>query len=149
MTVDALDALPRDGRRRPRCRGSARVFADAGIDALLVTQLPNVRYLTGFTGQPAMLLVTADDAACSSPTAATARRRASSSAAAGVDAPHRDRRHRRRAARGARRARSPPGARLGLEAHAVTWAQQRDFADAFAGARARRHRGRSSRGCAG
>ena len=40
---------------RPR-----RGFADAGIDALLVTHLPNVRYLTGFTGSSAMLLVTDD-----------------------------------------------------------------------------------------
>ena len=32
----------------------------AGIDALVVTHLPNVRYLTGFTGSAAMLLVTAD-----------------------------------------------------------------------------------------
>ncbi|MEO6469958.1 MAG: Xaa-Pro peptidase family protein [Acidimicrobiia bacterium] len=33
-----------------------------GIDALLVTRLVNVRYLTGFTGSAAMLLVTADGA---------------------------------------------------------------------------------------
>jgi Xaa-Pro aminopeptidase len=31
-------------------------FADAGIDALLVTHLPNVRYLTGFTGSAGMVL---------------------------------------------------------------------------------------------
>ncbi|MHB8682640.1 MAG: aminopeptidase P family N-terminal domain-containing protein, partial [Acidimicrobiales bacterium] len=32
----------------------------AGADALLVTELPNVRYLTGFTGSAAVVLVTAD-----------------------------------------------------------------------------------------
>ena len=37
------------------------------------------------------------------------------------------------AARAARRARSRAGARLGLEEHSVTWAEQRDFAAAFAG----------------
>ena len=49
---------PADGGRR---RGSAgcRQPRDAGCDALLVTKLENVRYLTGFTGSAAMLLVTA------------------------------------------------------------------------------------------
>jgi Xaa-Pro aminopeptidase len=32
------------------------------LDALLVTALPNIRYLSGFTGSNALLLVTADDA---------------------------------------------------------------------------------------
>ena len=59
MTVVELDALPamdvagRAARLRP-------ALAEAGVDALLVTSLPNVRYLTGFTGSSAMLLVTDD-----------------------------------------------------------------------------------------
>ena len=59
MTILTLDSLPpmdvaaRAARVRP-------AFAEAGIDALLVTHLPNVRYLTGFTGSSAMLLVTDD-----------------------------------------------------------------------------------------
>jgi Xaa-Pro dipeptidase len=47
-------------RRRDALRGALR---DAGLDALLVTDLVNVRYLTGFTGSNAALLVhAADDA---------------------------------------------------------------------------------------
>jgi Xaa-Pro aminopeptidase len=33
-------------------------FDDAGVDALIVTNLPNVRYLTGFTGSAGVLAVT-------------------------------------------------------------------------------------------
>ena len=42
-------------------------FDDAGVDALLITQLPNVRYLTGFTGSAGMLPVTTADALFVSP----------------------------------------------------------------------------------
>jgi Xaa-Pro aminopeptidase len=37
-------------------------IAAEGLDGLLVTHLPNIRYLTGFTGSAALLLVRADDA---------------------------------------------------------------------------------------
>jgi Xaa-Pro aminopeptidase len=47
------------GPRLDRLRPS---FAGAGIDALLVTHLPNVRYLTGFTGSAGLLLVGPDAA---------------------------------------------------------------------------------------
>ena len=43
--------------RRDRLRAAARA---AGLDAALVTRLVNVRYLTGFTGSNAALLVPAD-----------------------------------------------------------------------------------------
>jgi Xaa-Pro aminopeptidase len=36
------------------------VLADEGLDGLLVTHLPNIRYLTGFTGSAALLLIRAD-----------------------------------------------------------------------------------------
>lgn len=45
--------------RRDRLRA---VFLAAGQDAVLITELVNVRYLTGFTGSNAALLVTADRA---------------------------------------------------------------------------------------
>ena len=44
--------------RVPRLRGR---LAEAGCDALLVTRLVNIRYLTGFTGSAALLLVRPDD----------------------------------------------------------------------------------------
>ena len=44
--------------RLPRLRSG---LTDQGINALLVTSLTNIRYLTGFTGSAAMLLVTNDD----------------------------------------------------------------------------------------
>ncbi|WP_149360105.1 aminopeptidase P family protein [Lolliginicoccus suaedae] len=44
--------------RRERLRA---VLGDEGIDAILVTNLVNVRYLTGFTGSHAALLVASDE----------------------------------------------------------------------------------------
>ncbi|HEX4808688.1 MAG TPA: Xaa-Pro peptidase family protein [Bryobacteraceae bacterium] len=44
-------------QRRQRLR---QFFKELRVDAILVTALPNVRYLSGFTGSNAMLLVTAD-----------------------------------------------------------------------------------------
>src|SRR5205823_6069763 len=59
MTVVATSTLPTMdvAGRAERVRAS---FDAAGVDALLVTHLPNVRYLTGFTGSSAMLVVTPD-----------------------------------------------------------------------------------------
>src|SRR3954452_19638000 len=59
MTALALEQLPDMDVAAPTARVRER-FDDAGVDALLVTHLPNVRYLTGFTGSSAMLLVTGD-----------------------------------------------------------------------------------------
>ncbi|MGH9082202.1 MAG: aminopeptidase P family N-terminal domain-containing protein, partial [Acidimicrobiales bacterium] len=39
-----------------------RRLADDGVDGLVVTNLVNVRYLTGFTGSAAVLAVTPDAA---------------------------------------------------------------------------------------
>ncbi len=95
----------------------------AGCDALLVTSLTNIRYLTGFTGSAALLLVQVDDALFVSDgryrdqaadqiaaarvqtrieIAGTEQKDILSAAGAGI-------------------------ARLGLEAEYVTWAQQRTY----------------------
>ncbi|MGH9182914.1 MAG: aminopeptidase P family N-terminal domain-containing protein, partial [Acidimicrobiales bacterium] len=50
-----MDVPGRAGRVRAR-------LADAGCDALVVTRLSNIRYLTGFTGSAALLVLLADEA---------------------------------------------------------------------------------------
>ena len=112
------------GGRIPRLR---QAFGDAGCDALLVTRLVNIRYLTGFTGSAAVLLVRPDDLVF-----VTDGRYRDQSAlelgGAGVEA-------RIRIALTAGRQKeflqeeTAGVARLGLEAAAVTWAQQRKFDD--------------------
>ncbi len=102
----------------------------AGCDALLVTNLVNIRYLTGFTGSAAMLLVKADRALL-----VTDGRYAEQSRhelqAAGVQAdieigdPEAQRRQLGAAA---------PKGRIGLEAGSVAWSLQRTLAGVFADA---------------
>jgi Xaa-Pro aminopeptidase len=107
-------------------------FEEARVDALLVTNLRNVRYLTGFTGSAALLLVAPD--ALVLVTDGRYREQAFDQVvAAGVDA--------RieigltgEAQREILSAAVASVARLGLEAEAVTWGQQRRYeASWFAG----------------
>jgi Xaa-Pro aminopeptidase len=119
-----LDVAPRLGRLRER-------FADAGIDALLVTKLANVRYLTGFTGSAATLLVTGDGALFVTDGRYTERSK-EELGAAGVDV-HVEIGLTGSAQRELLVAATPPGSRLGLEDQSVTWAQQREYAGAFEG----------------
>lgn len=85
----------------------------AGLDALLVTRLINVRYLTGFTGSAGRLLVTADGAA---DLLATDGRYREQAAAQVTDIE-------RHESRGTAWLRDRLGARrrLGVESHALTW----------------------------
>jgi Xaa-Pro aminopeptidase len=109
--------------RIPRLRSR---LEEAGCDALLVTRMVNIRYLTGFTGSAALLLVLPDEVLF----VTDGRYRDQSAeqlAAAGVEARIEvgltggaQRQHVQQAATGI--------ARLGLEADDVTWAQQRRFA---------------------
>lgn len=49
-------------RRAERQQAVAAALASQGLDGLLVTHLPNIRYLTGFTGSAGMVLVTGEGA---------------------------------------------------------------------------------------
>jgi Xaa-Pro aminopeptidase len=49
-------------RREERQAALRAAFAAQGLDGVLLQHLPNIRYLTGFTGSAALLLVRPDDA---------------------------------------------------------------------------------------
>ncbi|HEX5616475.1 MAG TPA: Xaa-Pro peptidase family protein [Acidimicrobiia bacterium] len=114
--------------RLPRLRA---LLESRDLPALLVTRLPNVRYLTGFTGSAAVLLVTPDDTLFVTD-GRYRDRSADELAAAGVAA-------RIEIAATPASQQEILGAavgglvRLGLEDQAVTWAQQRQFAEWFPG----------------
>ena len=98
-------------------------FTGAGCEALLVTKLVNIRYLTGFTGSAALLLVLPDELVFVSD-GRYGEQAAEQLAAAGVDA--------RIEISGTEQQRIVSGAaggirRLGLEADDVTWAAQRRY----------------------
>jgi Xaa-Pro aminopeptidase len=108
--------------RLPKLRAA---LADAECDALLVTNLTNVRYLTGFTGSAALLLVKPDEMVL-----ATDGRYAFQSAdqlrEAGVEA--RIEIGNLAAQKSAVSGAASGVGRIGLEATDVTWARQRTFA---------------------
>lgn len=117
-----MDVAGRAGRLRDR-------LADAGVDSLLVTRLPNVRYLTGFSGSAATLLVTADDLLVITD-GRYETQVGEQLAAAGVDA--RVEIGLTQAAQTELLTTAVAGLeRLGLEAHGVTWAEQRGYAASF------------------
>ncbi len=117
------------------CDVSARLPKLVGalddLDALLVTRLPNIRYLTGFTGSAAMLLVCADGTAVFVSDGRYSTQANEQLAQNGVDA-----RVEIRTAASEQldvvQAALGGATRLGLEEHGVTWAQAREFADRFA-----------------
>jgi Xaa-Pro aminopeptidase len=108
-------------------------FDDHEIDALVVTTLPNVRYLTGFSGSAAVLVVTKDVALLTTDgryrtQSAEQLQRAGAGAVeitigAGTE--------QRQAARAALEAAG--SGRIGLEAGNVTWSGQRSWADFLGG----------------
>src|SRR5688572_10985377 len=113
-------------RRLDRLRSS---FDEAGCDALLVTNLTNVRYLVGFTGSACSLLVRGDDALLLTDGryATQSSEQLAAAGVVGVDvtigAAAEQQAALVAAASGVRR--------LGLEAGHATWAAQRGYASAL------------------
>ena len=111
-----MDVAGRATRLRSR-------LADADVDALLVTRLPNVRYLTGFTGSAATLLVGPEELVVVTDGRYQTQLR-EQLIGAGVEA--RIEIGLTQAEQHERLARAvAPYRRLGLEAHGITWAEQR------------------------
>ncbi len=133
MSAPDLSLLPpmRVDTRVGRLR--AAMAATTDLDALLVTRLPNVRYLTGFTGSAGVVLVTAHELHF------VTDGRYRTQAAEQLDAAGVEARVTITATGSSQReilaaALASAGvSRLGLEAHGVTWAQQRTYAEWFAG----------------
>jgi Xaa-Pro aminopeptidase len=110
-------------------RGHALVdaMAGAGVGALLVSNLTNIRYLTGFTGSAALLLVSEDG--CTFVTDGRYGQQAEAQlAAAGVDVTIEVTSTNQRDVLAAA-VRALGADRLALEADAVTWAAQRTYAE--------------------
>jgi Xaa-Pro aminopeptidase len=126
MTAPAMPALPAMdvGARLLRLRAA---LADAGCDALIVTSLTNVRYLTGFTGSAGMLLVMPEKTVLV--TDGRYETQASEQVAtAGIDASTAIAPAAKQRELVASLVASGGRQRLGLEAAHVSWARQRAFA---------------------
>ena len=117
--LPALDVAGRVGRLR-------ELFPGAGLDALFVTRLVNIRYLTGFTGSAGLLLIGPDEVLFVTD-GRYKDQSADQLAAAGVEARIEiSGTDQKKIVHDAAQAKSY--GRVGLEAHGVTWSQQRSFA---------------------
>ena len=108
-------------------------FDEHQIDALIVTTLPNVRYLTGFTGSAAVLVVTRDlsvlttDGRYRTQSAEQLERAGAPEVDISIGTGAEQRDAARAALEGAK------AARIGLEAGNITWSGQRAWADVLGG----------------
>ena len=118
--LPAMDVAGRTSRLRD-------ALADGGLDGLLVTSLVHVRYLTGFTGSAALLLVHRDGGLTFVTDGRYATQSADQLRAAGVDAELRIGTT-AAAQREAVQVVAAAMRRMGLEADWVTWGQQRRYA---------------------
>jgi Xaa-Pro aminopeptidase len=120
-TLAPLEVAPRLDRLRA-------AFADAACDSLVVTNLTNVRYLTGFSGSAGLVVVTGDRAVLITDgryETQAVEQVAASGAPVDVEITTNEQREVASSALGDR-------SRVGLEAHSVTWAQQRTYHEWFA-----------------
>jgi Xaa-Pro aminopeptidase len=111
-------------------------FDQHGIDALVVTTLANVRYLTGFSGSAGVLTVTPDAALLTTDgryRTQSAEQVEKAGAAPRVDITIGPVTEQRKAAQSALAAATV--ARIGLEADNVSWSAQRTWADLLGGDR--------------
>ncbi len=115
-----MEVAERAGRLRHR-------FEEAGCEALLVTRMVNIRYLTGFTGSAGVLLVGPD--AMVLVTDGRYRDQANEQLAAASVAARVEMAQTAAAQQQALGAAAAGLARLGLEAAHVSWAAQRRYAD--------------------
>ena len=131
MTADAAEPKTADrgalapmevATRSERLRESVGA---AGLDGLLVSNLTNIRYLTGFTGSSGLLLLSGTGLLLLTD-GRYGEQATAQLAAAGVDATIEVSASQREPLSAAVSAAGI--ARLGLEATAVTWADQRDYA---------------------
>jgi Xaa-Pro aminopeptidase len=117
------------------------VFDEHEIDALVVTTLANVRYLTGFSGSAGVLAVTRDSALLTTDgryRTQSAEQIDRAGAAGQVDitiGPVAEQRTAVEAALGGGSAAAGSAGRVGLEAGNVTWSAQRTWADLLGGDR--------------
>jgi Xaa-Pro aminopeptidase len=114
-----LEVAPRMDRLRAR-------FDDAGVDGLVVTNLANVRYLTGFTGSAGVLAVTREGALL---TTDGRYRTQSAEQVTSAGAPVEIEIGGLQAQRDAVRAWLSASTRVGLEADHVSWSAKRQWAD--------------------
>ena len=121
-SLPAMEITGRGARLQDR-------LAQAGGDVLLVTNLTNVRYLTGFTGSAGRVLVTTDRLVLFTD-ARYGEQAEAQLAAAGVAADLEVGGAEGQTDSLTGRLRSgPTGLRIGLEASSVTWAAQRNYAE--------------------
>ena len=127
-STEALPALTVTGRL-DRLRAA---FDEHEIDALVVTTLPNVRYLTGFAGSAGVLTVTRDKALLTTDgryRTQSAEQVDKTGAAAQVDITIGPVAEQRKAAQSLLTDAAKAIARIGLEADQVSWSAQRTWAD--------------------
>lgn len=122
LVAEALSVPTDVGGRVARLVERFGQAADGGIDALVVTDLLNVRYLTGFTGGAATLVVTADGATLVTDGRYGVLAADTTSRGTTVEVADDEGRAAVIGAVGDRR-------RIGLEADDVSWTRLRTFAD--------------------
>ena len=130
MTASRASANPIPMDVAGRAERVRAAVADAGCDALVVVNLVNVRYLTGFTGSAGVVWLGSDELVL-----ITDRRYASQSEAETSQSGADVRIEITNAAPKEILTAAASGVgRIGLEASSVTWADQRQYAEWFSGA---------------